>query len=90
MLCTAPFNLQAHTFYDMVCNCRQALLKLKAGQAAHPDTTAIYSKPAQPIILNQTIEQCVVVFPIYILDGSSKAYTNAFVQVSAAQLVQSV
>lgn len=66
------------------------MLELKAGQAAHPDTIAIYSKPAQPIIVNQTIEQCVVVFPIYISDGSSKAFTNAFVQVSAAQFVQSV
>ena len=71
----------------MAGDCRQALLKLNAGKAAHADTIVIYSKPAQPIIVQQTSEQCVLVFPVYIPDGSSKAYTNAFVQVVAAHWV---
>ncbi|KAL3140954.1 hypothetical protein ABBQ32_005478 [Trebouxia sp. C0010 RCD-2024] len=66
---------------DILCwPLRQALLQLRAGEKAQPDPFVIYSKPAQPIIVKQTSEECVCVFPIYVSEGSSKAYTNAFVQ----------
>ena len=63
---------------------RQQLTVLKAGALPQHDTVVIYSRPGQPILVKRNQDDCLVVFPIWLPDGTSRAYTNAFIQVHAA------
>ncbi|DBA87368.1 hypothetical protein WJX77_006866 [Trebouxia sp. C0004] len=66
---------------DILCwPLRQQLTVLKAGAVPEHGTVVMYSKPGQPILVKQNQDDCLVVFPIWLPDGTSRAYTNAFIQ----------
>ncbi|DBA70677.1 TPA: hypothetical protein ACH3X2_012055 [Trebouxia sp. C0005] len=75
------FQSVASVRADVLCwPLRQQLIVLKAAAAPQHETVVIYGKPGQPILGKQNQDDCLVVFPIWLSDGTSRAYTNAFIQ----------
>lgn len=73
--------LSATAYQITVTESRQALLGLQTIGAPATQVQAVYSKPELPILVDKHATHCTLFYPIWLAQGSSKAYTAAFIQV---------
>ena len=73
--------LTATAYQVTVTESRQALLGLQTIGAPATQVQAVYSKPELPVLVDKHATHCTLFYPIWLAEGSSKAYTAAFIQV---------